>query len=87
MNSQTDQSYRYIVRKPGVCSGYAIIDATRIGVHDVIGLLHNGETIDTISRCFPEVTKAQVYECLSYYEDHRDEIDHLVAGQMADSLD
>jgi hypothetical protein len=41
----------------------------------VIGLLQNGETVDTIvTRCFPNITRAQVYECLAYYEDHRGEI-------------
>ena len=38
-------SYRYITRAPGVRSGNAIVVGTRIGVHDVIGLLHNGETV------------------------------------------
>lgn len=77
-------SYRYIVRMPGVRSGHAIIENTRIGVHDVIGLLHNGETVDTlVSHCFPNLTRAQVYECLAYYEDHRGEIDLLVARQAA----
>lgn len=70
-----------------MCSGSTIIEGTRIGVHDVIGLLLNGETVDTIPRCFPEVTKAQVYECLAYYEDHHAEIDHLVARQMAEQVD
>jgi len=80
-------SYRYLTTIPGVCSGRTIIEGTRIGVHDVIGLLQNGETIDTIiPRCFPELTRAQVYECLAYYEDHRGEIDALVAEQMADDL-
>jgi len=32
----------------------------------------------------PELTRAQVHECLAYYEDHRDEIDFLVAEQMAE---
>jgi uncharacterized protein (DUF433 family) len=81
------ESYRYLIRKAGVCSGSTIIEGTRIGVHDVIGLLLNGETVDTIPRCFPEVTKAQVYECLAYYEDHHAEIDHLVARQMAEQVD
>ncbi len=78
-------SYRYIARTPGVRGGNAIIEGTRIGVHDVIGLLQNGETIDTVCSpsCFPVITKAQVYECLAYYEDHRGEIDVLVARQMA----
>lgn len=77
-------TYLYIIRQPGVRGGHAIIEGTRIGVHDVIGLLQNGETVDTIvSRCFPNLSRAQVYECLAYYEDHRGEIDLLVARQMA----
>jgi uncharacterized protein (DUF433 family) len=78
-------AYRYIVKLPGVRGGNAIIEGTRIGVHDVIGLLQNGETVDTIcsERCFPDLTKAQVYESLAYYEDHKGEIDVLVARQMA----
>jgi uncharacterized protein (DUF433 family) len=76
--------YRYITRVDGVRGGHAIIESTRVGVHDVISLLQNGETVDTIvARCFPNITRAQVYECLAYYEDHRGEIDVLVARQMS----
>jgi uncharacterized protein (DUF433 family) len=79
-------SYRYLTNLPGVRSGRTIIEGTRIGVHDVIGLLQNGENIDSlIARCFPGLTRAQVYECLAYYEDHRIEIDAMVAEQMAES--
>jgi uncharacterized protein (DUF433 family) len=77
-------TYRYIVRSTDVRSGNPIVESTRIAVHDVIGLLQNGETIDTLRvNCFPQLTKAQIYECLAYYEDHRGEIDLLVARQMA----
>ena len=76
--------YLYIMRQRGVRSGNPIVAGTRIGVHDVIGLLQTGETVDTIvTRCFPDLTRAQVYECLAYYEDHRGEIDVLVARQMS----
>ena len=90
LNHQADMpegstGYRYIARKSGVRAGLAIVEGTRIGVHDVIGLLQNGETVDSILvSCFPGLTKAQVYECLAYYEDHRDEINLLVAEQMMD---
>jgi uncharacterized protein (DUF433 family) len=78
-------AYRYLVNLPGVRGGNTIVEGTRIGVHDVIGLLQNGETVDSIgsAHCFPDLTKAQVYECLAYYEDHKGEIDVLVARQMA----
>lgn len=78
-------SYRYITRHAGVRGGNAIVEGTRIGVHDVVGLLQNGETVDSILvTCFPGLTKAQIYECLAYYEDHRDEINLLIAEQMTD---
>jgi uncharacterized protein (DUF433 family) len=82
--STIEPSYRYIVRTPGVRGGHARVEGTRIGVHDVIGLLQTGETIDTlVTDRFPNLTRAQVYECLAYYEDHRGEIDVLVARQMS----
>jgi uncharacterized protein (DUF433 family) len=79
-------AYRYLVNLPGVCGGRTVIEGTRIGVHDVVGLLQNGETVDSVcsANCFPDITKAQVYECLAYYEDHRTEIDALVVEQMTD---
>ncbi len=77
-------SYRHLSRQPGVRGGHPIVEGTRIGVHDVVGLLQNGETVDSIvTSCFPTLTRAQVYECLAYYEDHRGEIDLLVARQLA----
>ena len=85
MSGDLSQSYRYIVRAPDVRGGQARVEGTRIAVHDLIGLLQNGETIDSLTgSCFPTLTKAQAYECLAYYEDHRGEIDLLVARQMAD---
>ena len=83
--SKISEQYRYIIRNSGIRGGNAIIENTRIGVHDVIGLLQNGETVESIvSSAFPSLSRAQVYECLAYYEDHRGEIDVLVARQMSD---
>ena len=80
----TSESYRYIVRSADIRSGNPIVEGTRIGVHDVIGLLQNGETIDTLrENCFPNLSKSQIYECLAYYEDHRGQIDLLVARQTS----
>lgn len=76
-------SYRYIVRTPGIRGGNARVEGTRIGVHDVLGIIVNGASVDDVVRSFPDLTRAQVYECLAYYEDHRAEIDTLVARQMS----
>lgn len=82
--AEISESYRYIVRSTDVRGGNARVDGTRIAVHDVIGLLQNGETVESlVATSLPMLTKAQVYECLAYYEDHRGEIDLLIARQMA----
>jgi type III restriction enzyme len=80
--SSVEATYRYIVATPGVRGGNPRIQGTRIGVHDVVSLLQNGETVDSMPRCFPGISRAQVYECLAYYEDHQTEIDLLVARQL-----
>jgi uncharacterized protein (DUF433 family) len=77
-------SYRYIVQSPDVRGGHARVEGTRIGVHDVVGLIVNGATVDEVCRSFPDLKRSHVYECLAYYEDHRAEIDDLVAVQMHD---
>jgi Protein of unknown function (DUF433) len=50
----------------------------------LVGLIVNGASVDDVLRSFPDLTRAQVYECLAFYEDHRTEIDALVAEQMAE---
>ena len=76
-------SYRYIVQRAGVRSGHPIVEGTRIGVHDVVAMFKSGASVDEVVSSFPRLTRAQVYECLAYYEDHRSEIDPLVAEQTA----
>jgi uncharacterized protein (DUF433 family) len=53
--------YRYLVNLPNVSGGNTIIDGTRIGVHDVVGLIVNGSTVDDVVRSFPDLTPAQVF--------------------------
>ena len=79
-------AYRYLVKQPDVCSGRTVVANTRIGVHDVMGLILNGASVEDVGRSFPDLTKAQIYECLAYYEDHRTEIEALVTEQMSETL-
>ena len=51
-------------------------------MHDVVGLIVNGSSVDDVIRSFPDLKRSQVYACLTYYEDHRGEIDALIARQM-----
>lgn len=78
-------AYRYIVETPGVRSGRPVIEGTRIAVHDIVGLILNGATVDDVIRSFPVLKRSQVFEALAYYEDNKSEIDLLVAQQMAEA--
>jgi uncharacterized protein (DUF433 family) len=86
MNSMPATGYRYLINLPNVRGGNTIVEGTRIGVHDVVALIVNGPSVDDAVRSFPDLTRAQVYECLAYYEDHRAEIDALVARQMSSGM-
>jgi uncharacterized protein (DUF433 family) len=81
----TAAPYRHITSIPGVRSGHPIIAGTRVAVHDVIGLTLTGENVEGVVRCFPNVSRAQVYECLAYYEENKGEMDVLVARQMEET--
>lgn len=80
-----EQAYRYIATIKGARSGQPVVGGTRIGVHDVMGLILNGSSVDDVVKSFPSLTRAQVYECLAYYEDHKAEIDLAVAVQMSET--
>ncbi len=64
-----------IESQPGVCGGKPCIAGTRIRVQDVF-VWHElqGQSADEIVSRFPQLTMADVYAALSYYWDHRDEI-------------
>ena len=76
------QSYRYIKSTKGIRSGRPAVEGTRIAVHDVVGLYVNGASVDDVTREFPDLTRAQVFECLAYYEDHKADIDLWIAFRI-----
>jgi uncharacterized protein (DUF433 family) len=54
----------------------AVLKGTRIPVSIIIGYLRLGETpASLVENILPHLTLAQVYDALSYYYDHQDEIE------------
>ena len=71
--------HTYITRKEGVCGGNAVIEGTRISINCIIGYWRKvGYTPEEIVRQLPHLTLAQVYDAISYYYDHKEEIDEEV---------
>jgi uncharacterized protein (DUF433 family) len=70
----------HIVRVEGVCGGEPLIDGLRVTVRHVATLYVRGERIPEIAEAL-NLTEAQVVHGLSYYFDHRDEIEALMAQE------
>ncbi|MDI6894536.1 MAG: DUF433 domain-containing protein [Bacillota bacterium] len=66
----------HVTRVPGCCGGRPVIRGTRFPVSSVVFyVLRQGMTPEELVREFPHLTLAQVYDALSYYYDHKEEID------------
>jgi len=70
----------HIVRLEGVCGGEPIVDGLRVTVRHVTTLHQRGESIQEIGEDLG-LTEAQVYHALSYFFDHREEINALIAQE------
>jgi uncharacterized protein (DUF433 family) len=68
----------YIVRHPRICGGSPIIRGTRITVWLLASLIRGGVTPEEIIKAYPQLELAQVYDALSYYFDHRQEIEQEI---------
>jgi uncharacterized protein (DUF433 family) len=51
---------------PNVCHGQACIAGTRITVHQILGMLAGGDTVDTLLTAYPSITKDDISACFEY---------------------
>ena len=78
MSAETVRTeYAHVVCTPGVVGGEPRIADHRTRVRDVVAArdLRGYSPEEIAGSVYPELTLAQVYAALAYYEDHRDEID------------
>lgn len=68
----------YIEKKAGVCGGEPVIIGTRISVSLIVEMERAGTSVDEMVTMYPHITHAQVYDALSYYYDHKEEIDKII---------
>jgi len=75
METLVKTEHPYIVRKSGVCGGSPIIDGSRITVRLIAQLVKTGTSAEKILASYPHLSLAQIHDAISYYFDHREEID------------
>ncbi len=71
-------NHPHIVRVEGVASGEPIIKGTRIMVRTIIEQYQLGSSIEEILWDFPQLSSAQIHDALSFYHDHKDEMNKLL---------
>ncbi len=49
-----------------ICHGQACIKGTRIAVHQIIGMLANGDTIEELLKEYLSLTRDDILACLDY---------------------
>ncbi len=85
---QERSEHPYIGRVEGVCGGEPIILGTRISVARIVQLFRAYGSVDEILESMPHLTMAQVYNALSYYHDHEEEIEQLMEqGKLENVLE
>jgi len=77
VTSQTE--HLYVVRDSAILGGEPIVKGTRTPVRAVVESVRLGLTAAEIPSRLPHLTLAQVYDALSYYADHQDEINEYIA--------
>jgi uncharacterized protein (DUF433 family) len=78
METLIKTEHPYIVRKSGVCGGSPIIDGSRITVRLIAEFVKTGSTAEDILASYPHLSLAQIHDAISYYFDHKEEIEQEI---------
>jgi len=74
----TATRHRYIVSDDKILGGEPIIRGTRTPVRAIVETWRLGVAAEAIPQSLPHLTLAQVFDALSYYSDHQDEINAFI---------
>ncbi len=75
METLVKTEHPYIVRKSGVCGGSPVIDGSRITVRLIAQIVKTGSLAEEILASYPHLSLARIHDAISYYFDHREEIE------------
>jgi len=76
----------YITYKEDIGGGKAIISGTRTRVSNIIAYYKLGLSAEELAKEFPHLTLSQIYDALSYYYEHREEIDKEIDEESEENL-
>jgi uncharacterized protein (DUF433 family) len=81
----TSTEHLYVVKDDQILSGEPIVKGTRTPVRAVVEMWRMGVAPEDITIHLPHLTQAQVFDALSYYSDHQEEINrHVERNRVPD---
>ena len=84
---ETQTEHHYIVKDDLILGREPIIKGTRTPVRGVVELWRLGYSPEEIPRELPHLTLAAVFDALSYYIDHQDEVNrHIELNRVPDEI-
>lgn len=73
----------YIIKVEGVQGGEPITRNGYVTVRTIVEQTRLGATPEELVKGHPPLTLAEIYDALSYYHDHTNEIESIIAGHNA----
>lgn len=58
--------YDRIAINPAICHGQACVKGTRIPVHQIVKMLANGDSVETLLQEYPSLEKQDILAALDY---------------------
>jgi uncharacterized protein (DUF433 family) len=86
MSTEIATEHPHIVRQPGVCGGSPVVRGTRLTVRNIATLWKEGESVEAIVKSYPHLRPSWVYDAISYYLDHQQEIDQEVEENRIENV-
>ena len=76
----------HVVRTEGVCGGRPRIKDSRLAVWTIAEIYLAGESAQQIAATHSHVDPAAIYDAISYYLDHREEIDVEIEANRLENV-
>ena len=74
----------HIIRDNEILEGEPIIKGTRTPVRAIVEWWKFGASPEEIMENLPHLTLSQIFDALSYYADHREEIEQYIAENIVE---
>lgn len=71
-------NHPYVMKHSGINDGEPSLRNSKVTVREIVERTRAGEAVDDLIRSRQFLTRAQVYDALSYYYDHTEEIDEYI---------